>query len=181
MKTYILRGENANSLIVKAENIEDAKKTVRGTAANFFGSRSVAVFSSGGGTIGKISVEDLSPLTALIADIHRRNVAAGWWTDNDGTDLRDNPMVQAAKMLLIHSELSEAVEYHRKGGKDSHLPERDGLAVELADVFIRWADIVGALGYADTMAEVIAEKRAYNAKRADHSRAARNATGGKKY
>lgn len=120
-------------------------------------------------------------LTQLIRNIHDANIAAGWWTASNGDDLRYDPMVQAAKILLIHSELSEAVEYHRKGGNDSHLTDVPGVAVELADVFIRWADIVGALGYGEVMEEIIARKREYNRRRIDHTATARAAEGGKKY
>lgn len=124
----------------------------------------------------------MTTLTELIRDIHARNIEAGWWNDPDtGESLIGNKMVEAAKILLIHAELSEAVEYHRKGGTDNHLKQFPGIAVELADVFIRWADIVGALGLTEFMAMVINEKREYNRQRADHQKNSRVAEGGKKY
>ena len=133
-------------------------------------------------TVETLVTQDKTELTEVISDIHWKNIQAGWWNDPEtGKELLGNPMVEAAKLLLSHSELSEAVEYHRKGGADNHLPEFPGLAVELADVFIRWADMVGALGLTDIMAQVIKRKREYNRARADHSRSARVATGGKKY
>ena len=46
---------------------------------------------------------------------------------------------------LMASELSEAVEAVRKSKKDDHLPQFDGVVVELADFIIRLADNI--IGY----------------------------------
>ena len=48
------------------------------------------------------------------------------------------------KLVLIHSEISEAMEGFRKGIKDEHLPDRSMFEVELADALIRIFDLAGA-------------------------------------
>ncbi len=112
-------------------------------------------------------------LNEACKSIHRSNVDAGWW------DSKDNPLVVPTKMALIHSEVSEAMEGHRKGLMDDHLPHRTMLACELADIFIRVADLAGFLGI--DLGTVIAEKAAYNKARADHKPENRAKKGGKKY
>jgi NTP pyrophosphatase (non-canonical NTP hydrolase) len=112
-------------------------------------------------------------LNEACKSIHRSNVDAGWW------DAKDNPLVVPTKMALIHSEVSEAMEGHRKGLMDDHLPHRTMLACELADIFIRVADLAGFLGI--DLGTVIAEKAAYNKARADHKPENRAKKGGKKY
>ena len=118
-----------------------------------------------------------SAVTDLINDlcdeIFTANVNAGWW--NDGT----GKYVMATKVALIHSEVSEALEGFRKGLPDTHLPHRSNAEVELADAAIRIFDLAGANGF--DLGGAIAEKRAYNAKRLDHSAKGRAQTGGKAY
>jgi NTP pyrophosphatase (non-canonical NTP hydrolase) len=104
---------------------------------------------------------------------------AGWWTAKDGTPLQANPYVVGNKLLLIHSEISEATEGDRKDSMDSHLPHRKTLEVELADAFIRICDLAGA--YNMDLGGAVAEKMEYNRTRADHSAAARAGVNGKKY
>lgn len=106
---------------------------------------------------------------------HRAASSAGWW---DGVNPRDFGVVPT-KLCLIHSEISEAMEGHRKGLMDDHLPDRTMLEVELADAVIRIADLAGALGF--DLGGAIAAKMAYNAQRADHKPKARNGAGGKAY
>lgn len=83
------------------------------------------------------------------------------------------------KLCLSHSELSEAMEGHRKGLKDDKLPHRSMLEVELADAVIRIFDLAGALGL--DLSGAMIEKLAYNQQRADHKPEARAAAGGKAY
>src|SRR5271157_249593 len=47
------------------------------------------------------------------------------------------------RFALIHSEISEAMESHRKDLMDDKLPHRKGVEVELADALIRIFDYAG--------------------------------------
>lgn len=82
-------------------------------------------------------------------------------------------------ICLMHSELSEALEGVRKGGKDKHLPWRSVEEVEMADLFIRALDYC-AFRKLD-IEGAIKEKMLYNVHRSDHTREARMADGGKKF
>jgi NTP pyrophosphatase (non-canonical NTP hydrolase) len=108
---------------------------------------------------------------ALQTMCHGIAVECGWWRQ---------PNRNVGEMLcLIHSEISEAMEGARKGLKDDHLPNRDMLEVELADAVIRIMDMSGGLGL--DIGGAIAEKLAYNTKRADHKPENRDKAGGKKF
>lgn len=124
---------------------------------------------------------------------HGASLDAGWWRDV-GTGLDLSRLVRAPfgatetllarslvaqKLCLVHSEISEAMEGHRKGLKDDKLPHRPMIEVELADAVIRIADLAGALKL--DLGGAIAEKMAYNAQRPDHKPEARAAAGGKAY
>jgi NTP pyrophosphatase (non-canonical NTP hydrolase) len=114
---------------------------------------------------------------------HGAATAAGWWncpvTGEPSTREYIKASLLPQKLLLIHSEISEACEADRKGLKDSHLPHRDGVEVELADAAIRIFDLAGALGY--DLGATIREKMEYNAQRADHKLSARAEPNGKRY
>lgn len=111
----------------------------------------------------------------LVDDIHEDNVQAGWWPQRATAD----PNIVPAKLCLIHSEISEAMEGHRKGLRDDKLPHRPMIEVELADAVIRICDLAGAMHL--DLGGAIAEKRDFNANRADHKPEARAAAGGKAY
>lgn len=108
---------------------------------------------------------------------HDLAVHSGWWHDKDGAPIKVNATIYAAKLALVHSELSESLEGMRKGLQDSHLLHRSSVEVELADTIIRIFDLAGAMGL-DVSAAII-EKLAYNQERADHKRENRFAEGGK--
>lgn len=116
---------------------------------------------------------------------HGQAANAGWWMDPEiGTDVRQWPESQfklwvATKLCLIHSEVSEAMEGHRKGLQDDKLPHRPMIEVELADAVIRIFDLAGGMGL--DLGGAIAEKLAFNANRPDHKIENRLGEGGKKY
>ena len=72
--------------------------------------------------------------------------AQNWWKDNNGVDIRENPLTFSNKLCLIHSEVSEAMEGDRKGLMDDKLPHREMREVELADAVIRIFDLAGGYG-----------------------------------
>lgn len=118
----------------------------------------------------------------LQAACHGAAREAGWWncpTTGERSTREFIEQMVPTKLMLIVSEVAEAMEAHRKGLKDSHLPERSGVEVELADAVIRIFDLAGALEF--DLGDAIVEKMIYNAQRADHKPEARAAAGGKKY
>lgn len=112
----------------------------------------------------------------LTRTCHEAALASGWWTDADG---QLKPYNTGEKLMLIVSEVAEAMEADRKDRRDDHIPERMGLEVELADAVIRIFDLAGRKGL--DLGAAIAEKLEYNSKRADHKPSNRAKPGGKKY
>lgn len=119
---------------------------------------------------------------------HGASLNAGWWFDpKTGIDLRleinsdsrFGKALVAEKLCLAHSEISEAMEGHRKGLMDEKLPHRKAIEVELADALIRIFDLGGALNL--DLGGAIVEKMAYNATREDHKLENRAEVGGKAY
>lgn len=114
---------------------------------------------------------------------HNAACSAGWWTEPSTQrqllDTLYSNYVIGAKIALIHSEISEALEGHRKGLMDDKLPHRLMIEVELADALIRIFDLAGALQL--DLDGAVAEKMAYNRTREDHQRESRSAPGGKSY
>jgi NTP pyrophosphatase (non-canonical NTP hydrolase) len=109
------------------------------------------------------------------ARVHRAN--AKWWIDiNTGEPITRNV---GELLMLCVSELSEALEGHRKNLMDDKLPHRKMFEVELADCVIRILDIAGGLGL--DLGGAYEEKIAYNAVRHDHTIEGRKAADGKKY
>ena len=115
------------------------------------------------------------PLNQLAQECHEAN--QHWWHHPaTGARLDRN---KGELLMLIVSEVAEAMEGERKGLMDDHLPHRRMAEVELADVLIRVFDYAGAFGY--DLDGAVAEKRAYNAQRADHKAKARLRADGKKW
>jgi hypothetical protein len=119
-------------------------------------------------------------LTHLQWVIYNGNVEAGWWKNIATNEPfpKGDVTLQLAKLALVHSEVSEAVEGVRKGLMDDKLPHRPMPEVELADAIIRAFDLAGHEGW--DLAGAILEKLEYNASRADHKIENRLADGGKK-
>jgi hypothetical protein len=122
-------------------------------------------------------VEEALPFTlnSYAQEVHAANKK--WWLDiNSGEPIQRN----VGEMLcLVHSEISEALEGHRKDLQDDKLPHRKMFEVELVDALIRILDIGAGLGL--DLEGAYREKMAYNAKRHDHTLEARRAPGGKAY
>lgn len=108
---------------------------------------------------------------------------SGWWIDTEtGEDVRNWPkkflnLWVASKLMLVVTEVAEAMEGHRKDLPDDKLPHRRMLEVELADALIRIFDLAGGLGF--DIAGAVIEKLAFNQHRPDHKLEARTAAGGK--
>ncbi|AEY69535.1 pyrophosphatase [Burkholderia phage vB_BceS_AH2] len=108
---------------------------------------------------------------------------AGWWIDTEtGEDVRTWPpkffkLWVSAKLMLVVTEVAEAMEGHRKDLMDDKLPNRKMLEVEMADAVIRVFDLAGGLGF--DLGGAIVEKLTFNASRADHKVENRLKQGGK--
>lgn len=116
-------------------------------------------------------------LCALTAESHGRAVKGGWYTNLMTGEPKERNV--AEMLCLIHSEISEAMEGHRKNLMDDKLPHRKAVEVELADALIRIGDLAGYLKL--DLGGAVVEKMEYNANRADHKIENRKTDGGKSY
>lgn len=97
----------------------------------------------------------------LIDQSHETAVDKGWWDEEFKADQNFGTF-----MLLAMGEISEAYEEYRDGRHVCEIYYREsdgkpeGIPVEIADVFIRLADTVGALGI--PLLRAIEEKLAFN-------------------
>lgn len=83
-------------------------------------------------------------LNELAAEIHAAN--EHWWRDPATGERIDRN--KGELLMLVVSELSEAMEGERKDKWDDHLPHRRMAEVELADTKIRIFDFAGGFRYA---------------------------------
>src|SRR5689334_7185750 len=106
---------------------------------------------------------------------HEDNIQ--WWKDlNTGETLNRN---KGELLMLIVSEIAEAMEGERKNLMDEKLPHRKMAEVELADALIRIFDYSGAFGL--DIEGAYQEKRLYNKNRIDHKKEHRLSENGKKW
>ena len=117
----------------------------------------------------------MGALNDLATECHAANQT--WWHHPaTGERLQRN---KGELLMLIVSEVSECMEGERKNLMDDKLPHRKMAEVELADVLIRVFDYAGAFGY--DLDGAVAEKRAFNAQRADHKAESRLRANGKQW
>ena len=126
-----------------------------------------------------MSYEIYNNEAVIITDVQNRIyescVAAGWYTDlKTGKQIERNT---GEVLMLMVTELAEAMEGYRKDLMDDHLPHRKMVEVELADCVIRIFDTCGAMGL--DIGGAIQEKFHYNQDRADHKLENRQKPGGK--
>jgi NTP pyrophosphatase (non-canonical NTP hydrolase) len=117
-----------------------------------------------------------SGLNTAIKLSHKTAVDCGWYTDLETNTHKDRNFGEI--IALIHSELSEAMEAHRKNLMDEKLPHRTGVEVELADCLIRIFDLAGSMDL--DLGAALIEKNRYNKIRSDHKLENRK-NGGKQY
>lgn len=125
--------------------------------------------------------------TSLCLAIHQFNTQ--WWLDPVTGKPKERNVGEM--IALMHSELSEALEAHRKNLMDDKLPHMHGIDVELVDCIIRAMDLLGARyklrqqveGHENAYSpgDVLYDKCHYNARRIDHQPAHRLSEHGKKY
>jgi NTP pyrophosphatase (non-canonical NTP hydrolase) len=118
-------------------------------------------------------------INAFVDKTHKVSAEAGWWTNPKTGEKYDAVEQTPLKLVLIHSEISEALEGHRKDLMDDKLHHRKMIEVELADAMIRIGDLAGALGL--DLGGAIVEKMDYNATRADHKLENRKKPNGKRF
>lgn len=134
-------------------------------------------------TVGAYPYVERKSLQEMARDCHKASYDAGWWHDPDtGEELPTEGFLGAhvigCKLGLIHSEVSEAMEGHRKSLKDDKLPQYDAMDVELVDVMIRVFDMMGKRK--TPVDEIYSAKMGFNVTRPDHQLEKRK-QGGKLY
>lgn len=120
-------------------------------------------------------LRDAIAINQLAKNVHKAN--AKWWVDiNTGKPITRN---RPEMMMLIVSEIAEAMEGYRKNLPDDKLPHRPMEEVEMADALIRILDYCA--GHGLDLGGAYVEKMAYNATREDHKLEHRKGKHGKKF
>lgn len=105
-------------------------------------------------------------ITAVAKLLHEAQIEKGFWDGPDPDSFNaNNNLIIDQKLMLIVGEVAEAHEELRSNDNPHHVYYRDdgkpeGFAFELADVFIRLADLASAVGI--DLGAAVAEKHAFN-------------------
>jgi len=118
----------------------------------------------------------ISTALNLLAKEFRADNETWWVNPATGEKLTRN---RPEMMMLMVSEIAEAMEGFRKDLMDDKLPHRKMETVEFADLFIRLMDYVGE--FCPDFGEAVAEKREFNRTRKDHSAEERLKPNGKRF
>jgi hypothetical protein len=106
----------------------------------------------------------INAYNSLAAVVHIDNAKKGFWPKGGrvgGLPAAAEGERNVGEMLMLAvTELSEALEAHRKNLMDDKLPHHKGMTVEIADAIIRLMDTGYGLGL--PVAEAVIEKLAYN-------------------
>lgn len=116
-------------------------------------------------------------INELVKVCYEASFNAGWHTNIETGELKERN--KGEMLMLIVSEVAEAMEGERKNLMDDKLPHREMAEVELADTVIRICDYCGRWGY--DLGGAILEKLEYNSNRPDHKIENRVKEGGKKW
>ena len=123
----------------------------------------------------KLKPKDCDAVNDMATTVHLSCRDKGWYTDLKTLQPIDRNIPEM--LALMHSEISEMLEAHRKDLMDSHIKHRKGIEVEAADLFIRLLDFCGYLGL--DLGRATYEKFDYNQMREDHKIENRQKPGGK--
>jgi hypothetical protein len=115
-------------------------------------------------------------INSLVEICYNDAKQAGWHKEVSPETIK---YLQATQLMLMVSEISEAMEGVRKDLMDEKLPHRLAVEVELADAIIRIADFCGRWNL--DLGGAVVEKLTYNKLRQDHKLENRAKDGGKKF
>lgn len=112
-------------------------------------------------------IDTVAKLAELCKAAFKNSYDHGFWEENLALPEHKQTTCIPEKLMLMVSEISEALEEYR--AKDAHAPiyfvegKPEGIAVELADCVIRVFDLCGRFNW--QLGRAIIEKMAYNATR----------------
>lgn len=106
-------------------------------------------------------------INELVKRSHTNAVMKGFWGQPDSPDDPLPPVNIGEKLMLIVSEVAEAMEEHRSGMPLNGMVvmasgKPEGFLVELADAVIRIADLAGYACEDLTFEQIILQKMDYN-------------------